>query len=323
MENREQCAPFGRISVSLSLQMKKFINSEHTGSFVEVTLPGVMPEPAPKKGEEAPAAQPARHETARFHYMEEGNGEPLLLIHTVGQSLYTWRKVFPRLSEYYRVIAVDLLGHGYSDRPFTFDYTVEEYSESIRLFMDAIGVESAHIMAFSMGAMYALDFARKNPGRVGRMVLLAPGGLTPEMPLLVRMMDSSLLGSIVCRLYNFKSVQKLLEDSFFDLTNISEEMVREYYRPASDPDGRRAIQLSVHNFDDHEVIASLRDLSVDALILRGIEDKWRSDEDLQLIHTALSNAESAVIRNAGHLMHEEKWDKLLAAVLEYIPVVMP
>lgn len=311
--------------MSLSLQMKKFINSEHTGSYVEVTLPGVMPEPKniKKKGEEEQPEQPAQHEVAKFHYMEEGSGEPLLLIHTVGQSLYTWRKVFPRLAEYYRVIAVDLLGHGYSDRPISFDYTVEEHAESIRLFLDAIGVESAHIMAFSMGAMYALDFARKNPQRVGRMVLLAPGGLTPEMPLLVRMLDSSLIGSIACRLYNLKSVNKLLEDCFFDLTNINEEMVREYYRPASDPDGRHAIQLSVHNFDDHEVISALRDMPQETLILRGIEDKWRSDEDLQLIHTALHNAESAVIRNAGHLMHEEKWDKLLAAVLEYIPVIMP
>ena len=303
--------------------MKKFINSEHTGSYTEVTLPGIMPEPSKKKGEEEQPEQPARHETAKFHYMEEGSGEPLLLIHTVGQSLYTWRKVFPRLSEYYRVIAVDLLGHGYSDRPITFDYTVEEHADSLRLFLDSIGVESAHIMAFSMGAMYALEFARKNPERVGRMVLLAPGGLTPEMPLLVRLLDSSILGSLACRLYNFNSAKKLLEDCFFDLTNIDDEMVREYYRPASDPDGRSAIQLSIHNFDDHDIIASLRDLPMETLILRGIEDKWRSDEDLQLIHTALHNAKSAAIRNAGHLMHEEKADKLIAAVLEYIPVMMP
>lgn len=321
LENTGRASPHLEDIVSLSLQVKQFINSEHTGSYAEVTLPGVLPERPQKNAEEQP--QEARHETAKFHYMEEGSGEPLLLIHSAGQSLYTWRKVFPKLSEYYRVIAVDLLGHGYSSRPESFDYTVEEHAESLALFLDAIGVESAHIMAFSMGAMYALALAKKYPERVGRMVLLTPGGLTPDMPLLVRMLDSTVFGPVACRLYGYKSVQKLLEECFFDLTNINDDMVNEYYRPASDPDGRTAVRLTIHNFDEHDTVAALRDMAVEALILFGAEDKWHRAEDINLIHSALPNAKSAQLRNAGHLMHEEKADKVVSAVLEFIPVVMP
>lgn len=60
-----------------------------------------------------------RYETARIHYMESGKGEPLILVHSAGQSLYTFRRLFYKLAMYYRVIAVDLVGHGYSTDPIS------------------------------------------------------------------------------------------------------------------------------------------------------------------------------------------------------------
>lgn len=361
--------------MSLSLEIKKFINSEHTGEYVEILLPGELEvrrprakkeKPAPAEAEpveaaeaaeavegapgeegEPPFAEPApakeepvqeepakkmpapepevevEYERARVHYIEAGTGEPLILLHTIGQSFYTWRKVFNRLSEHYRVIAPDLLGHGYSDRPLTFGYSVEDHAESLRLFMDALGIESAHFAAFSMGSAYALCFAIKNPARVGRMVLLSPGGVTPEMPLSIRMIDSPMLGFIASRLYGLRTVEKALHEAVFDLTNITADVVQEYYRPASDPEGRRAIRMSLQYFEDEAVIANLRTLAADTLILIGAEDKWRTAESCELYHAAIRNAGFSVVRNAGHLIHEEKPERLIAALLEFIPVIMP
>lgn len=55
----------------------------------------------------------------------------------------------------------------------------------------------------------------------------------------------------------------------------------------------------------------------------GAEDKWHTAESCELYHAALRNAGFSVVRNAGHLMHEEKPDRFIAALLEFIPVVMP
>ncbi len=342
--------------MSLSLEVKKFINSEHTGEYVEIELPGELevrrgrdkkaPEPkaapagagdggapgdAPGEEDAAKAEKPAKagpqrfmqHERARIHYIEAGSGEPLILVHTVGQSLYTWRKVFNRLSEHYRVVAPDLLGHGYSERPLTFGYSIDEQADALGRFMDAIGVESAHLAAFSMGCAYALRFALQHPERVGRLVLLSPGGVTPDMPLPIRMIDSPVLGFLASRMYNLRTVEKLLHDAVFDLTNITQDVVQEYYRPASDPEGRRAIRLSLQYYEDEEIIANLRSLSADTLILMGAEDKWHPSETSELYHAAMRNAGFSVVRNAGHLMHEEKPERFIAAMLEFIPVVMP
>lgn len=340
--------------MSLSLEVKKFINSEHTGEYIEIELPGELevrrprskkaaPAPAPaadldadveaaespvaeEAAPEAPAPEPepeAQHERAKIHYLEAGTGEPLILVHTVGQSLYTWRRVFNRLSEHYRVIAPDLLGHGYSDRPLTFGYSIEEQADALRRFMDALGIESAHFAAFSMGCAYALKFAMQYPEHVGRLVLLSPGGVTQDMPLSIRMIDSPMLGFLASRLYNLRTVEKLLQEAVFDLTNITPDVVQEYYRPASDPEGRRAIRLSLQYFEDEEIIANLRTLAADTLILMGAEDKWHNAETCELYHAAMRNAGFSVVRNAGHLMHEEKPERFIAALLEFIPVVMP
>lgn len=294
--------------MALSLQMKKFINSEHVGDYITIQLPG-FPD---KSGEAVP-------EDARVHYMEAGMGEPLLLLHSLGQSMYTWREVFAALSEHYRVIAVDLMGHGYSARPIQFDYTIAEQSDVLRLFMDAKGIESAHIAAFSVAALYTLDFAAKNPERVGKLVLCTPGGITREMPLAIRMLDNALLGGLACRLFNRRTVERCLSECFFDLTNINDEVVDNYYGTIADTYSRKALQLSVANLDEMEVERMLRIVENEVLILWGTEDKWHTTDTSELYHAALSNAQFSVLRNAGHLLHEEKASRFVESILEYIP----
>ncbi|OQB25456.1 MAG: 2-hydroxy-6-oxononadienedioate/2-hydroxy-6-oxononatrienedioate hydrolase [Firmicutes bacterium ADurb.Bin182] len=339
--------------MSLALQVKKFINSEHTGAFIEIELPkdidiprervkktvvkedarredieSVPGDAEPAEGafqsegqtEEAPAIK-GDAETVRFHYMEAGSGEPLILVHTIGQSLYTWRNVFFRLSEHYRVIAVDLLGHGYSDRPRNFDYTISAHSASLINFMDAMGIESAHFIGFSMGSMYVLDLVEKHPERAGKVILISPGGLTPQMPLAVRMLDSSLFGGLASVLYSLRTVENILEECFFDLTSITPEVVQEYYVPASDGEARRSIRRSLNRFYQDDVISRLREVMNGVLILWAADDKWHHIEIGDFFHAALPSSQLAVIRNAGHLVHEEKPEKLITSVMEFIPAV--
>ena len=78
---------------------KPIVNSDLIGDFFSIELPGF--EGAKQKPE-----------PCRVHYLTMGKGEPLLLVHSVGQSIYTWRKLMPILAENYCVIAIDLPGFG-------------------------------------------------------------------------------------------------------------------------------------------------------------------------------------------------------------------
>ena len=329
--------------MALSLEVKKFINSEHVGKFVEVQLPleaepirpskknkKIPSEPQPEDVETAEQeAMPAQEnepafETLRIHYMDEGDGEPLVLVHTIGQSIYTWRCIYHALAQHYRVIAVDMPGFGYSSRPDAYAYTIEEQSKTLELFLDAIGIESAHFMGFSMGCAYVMDLCLRQPERAGRVILLAPGGLTPEMPTPVKLLDSGLLGGIAAILFGIRTVENVLSDCFFDLTvGLNEEVISEYYKTISDSASRRALRLSIHNFEDETLVSQLRSAEMPVLILLGSEDRWRTSAQTELYHAAIPGAGYAMIRNAGHLLHEEKPDKVLAAVMEFIPVLAP
>lgn len=260
-----------------------------------------------------------RHETAKIHYIESGEGEPLILIHSVGQSLYTFRNIFHKLALSYRVIAIDLAGHGYSDRPYIFEYSVADHAECIVRFMDAMGIESAHFFGFSMGAGYVLELARQHPERVGRLVIECPGGVTGAMPLAIRMLESGLFGGIASRLYNMRTVNKLLSECVFDHTVIDDTVIAEYYRPICGSEARRAIRESIYNYDEDAIIKGLRDIKTSALIIWSDEDKWHPMEMGELYNAALKGSAHTLVRNAGHLAHEEKPDKIASLVRQFIP----
>lgn len=297
---------------------------EKTEEPEEKTEPAQAPETEAaeeKSGEPVPPVQAEqKFEKAKIHYLEAGIGEPIILLHTIGQSAYTWRNMFEKLSEHYRVIAVDLLGHGYSSRPENFEYTIADQAMALGKFMDALELEKAGIVAFSMGCAYALEFALNNPQRVSRLVLLAPGGLVPEMPMSIRLIDSSLFGTLACLLYTSRTVNSILEQCFFDLTNLNMGIVNDYYTTIADGKSRRAIRMSLHNYDDNQLLSKLRMMETQILILQGSEDKWRTTKEMDMLHASMPQSVSSVIRNAGHLIHEEKPDKVVYAILEFIPV---
>ena len=118
-----------------------------------------------------------------LHYREEGSGEPLLLLHGNGEDGSYFESQIAYFKSDYRVIAVDTRGHGGSPRGAA-PMTLEQFARDLADFMDANGVESAHILGFSDGANIALLFALEYPNRVRSLVLnggnLFPDGLTEQ-----------------------------------------------------------------------------------------------------------------------------------------------
>ena len=261
----------------------------------------------------------SKYETAKIHYLQQGKGEDILLIHSVGQSLYTFRELISRLSSKFRVTAIDLVGFGYSEKPYYFGYTLNEMADFIARFMDAMEMETAHLLGFSMGAGYVINFAKKYPERVGRLILLSPGGITPDMPSSVKSLESRIFGGIAARMISYKSVKKMLSECYFDLTNHTDEVVEEYYKPIASPDSKRIIRTCVTCYDDEEVIHSLRDVSADTLLLWGNEDKWHTPDMANLFRAVMPNVNYTLVRNAGHLAHEEKAERIAQLIKYFIP----
>ena len=104
------------------------------------------------------------------HYIEQGKGFPLILLHGNGEdSSYFLHQMAP-FAQHFRVIAIDTRGHGQTPRGDT-PFTIRQFAEDLLAFMDQHAIEKAHILGFSDGGNIAMVFALAHPERVERLIL--------------------------------------------------------------------------------------------------------------------------------------------------------
>src|SRR5215211_1224324 len=116
----------------------------------------------------------------RVSYRCGGEGPLLVLIHGITSSSASWEAVLPELAEHFTILAPDLLGHGQSDKPAG-DYSLGSHACLVRDLMLTLGHERATVVGHSLGGGVAMQVAYQFPELVGRLVLVASGGLGREV----------------------------------------------------------------------------------------------------------------------------------------------
>lgn len=129
-------------------------------------------------------------------WSELGEGPPLVLLHGLGDSHRTWRRAAPQLARHYRVLMPDLPGHGLSGRPDA-PYTLPWFADTIDAWMQAVGVERAHVGGHSYGGGVAQWLLLERRRRVDRLALVAPGGLGREVGIGLRLASFPVLGPML------------------------------------------------------------------------------------------------------------------------------
>lgn len=92
------------------------------------------------------------HDDCQLHYEEYGSGAPLLLVHGLGSSTLDWEYQIPTLSQHYRVISLDLRGHGRSDKPRE-RYSIAGFAEDVAALIEHLNLPPVHLVGISMGGM--------------------------------------------------------------------------------------------------------------------------------------------------------------------------
>lgn len=123
-----------------------------------------------------------------LYYTEHGSGFPLILLHGNGEDQSYFIHQIEYFSQFYRVIAVDTRGHGQSPRG-TASFTISQFADDLRIFMDRLGLKKSHILGFSDGGNIALTFALRYPERIEKLILnganLFPAGMKPTVRMAV------------------------------------------------------------------------------------------------------------------------------------------
>lgn len=282
--------------------MDKIINSNLIGSFVNITLPGWD-----GKGEQCP-----------IHYVDIGEGSPLLLLHSPGQSLYTFRDMIPQLSKSFRVIAPDLPGFGFSGRPISCNYSMEEMGEAILLFMEAIGLKKTYVLAASLSCGYLLCAMEKAPASFGKTTLLCPGEVSDTMPSFIRLMAAPLIGPFVRELYTKGSVHRHLKTAYYDTTVCNKEVLKEYFKTLDSYASRQSFMYTLRNYDMDSVVEGVKGLAHSFFIMWGQKDSWQPPEQGDLWKRRLPGAYFYALSNGGHFFWEEKPKETADAIERFI-----
>jgi len=144
----------------------------------------------------------------RYHYLEEGEGDPVVFLHGNPSWSFYYRKLIPKLSPNYHCLAPDHIGMGYSDKPGddTYRYTLEQRVEDLAFFLAAKGVtQNITLVVHDWGGMIGMCYARKHPKAIKKIVLLNTAAFhLPErksFPFMLRF-TRTFLGAFAVRAFN-------------------------------------------------------------------------------------------------------------------------
>ena len=111
-------------------------------------------------------------DTGTLHYLNEGEGPTLVFVHGTPSWSFEWRKQIQRLRSQFRCIALDHMGFGLSDRPQSFDYSLESHRKNFEKFIQHLGLKSFVLIIHDIGGPIALPYAIKYPEQISKLIVL-------------------------------------------------------------------------------------------------------------------------------------------------------
>ena len=255
----------------------------------------------------------------RIHYRAAGAGPALILIHGIGANLFTWRLVFDALAQEYAVYALDLKGHGLSDKPDSGDYSPFGMADLVAGFMDALELESARVIGLSMGGAITLALAARHPARVRQAVAISPAGYPLDyhvMPVAARFAGTLLGSAIAALMLRQRGIIELyLRQNYYEPDRLcTPEAVDGYFLPLLTPGLGGVIPRLARDFGQTSIAHRLRDIAAPTLILWGQHDAIIPMHWGHRFQRDIPNAELVVFPKCGHCLQEEQPERFLETV---------
>ena len=257
----------------------------------------------------------------RTHYLERGQGDPVLLIHGFNMDSHTWVKNVDQLAAHFKVYALDLWGLGFSTRE-PLDYGYALFADQIRLFMDALGIDAASLVGHSMGGGTSIVFSLSHRDRVKKLVLLDSTGIPNPLPFRAKIFKLPGVAEFLLALptdrirrMNLTDIwihnRELLTDSYF------EKLVR-FQKIRGTSEALLTILRKDFFNTLSEEIRALGELEIPTLIIWGREDRSVPLRCGQEIQRLLKGSTLEIIDDAGHLANFDRPEVFNDLVISFL-----
>lgn len=263
----------------------------------------------------------------RVHYQEAGDehAPAMILIHGFASSTLVWSKVFLKLADAgYRVIALDMLGYGYSAKPRKGEYTIAGQAKLLMRLLDRLGIPRAIFVGSSYGGAVAATCALDYPDRVEKLILV--GAVNNNRPLaftLMRLFGSPVFGDVVSPLLiGSRRLLRRRMKRVYDRHSwaLDERRVDARHLPLRAAGTHRAIIRTVRSWDAERISRDAHLIKQPALLLWGENDLDIPLADGERLHAQIPGSRLIVFLNCGHIPHEEYPEAFTKIVTDFCKV---
>jgi pimeloyl-ACP methyl ester carboxylesterase len=256
----------------------------------------------------------------RVHYRDEGTGPALLLLHGSNASLFTWEGWVRELAGSFRVISVDLPGHGLTGPHPQSRYMPGDMAHFVEAFRARLGLERFHLAGNSMGGAVAWHYALLFPERVERLVLVNAVGYprNEPRPLIFRMFSTPVLGELLSVVTPRDIVESNLREVYGDPSKVTDEQIDRYEAMLLREGNRQATRERLRQGDDTGLWQRLKELRAPTLILWGEKDTWILPEYGKRFDEDLPDSRLVLYPDLGHVPMEEDPARTAADVRRFL-----
>ncbi len=232
------------------------------------------------------------------------------MLHGLSSSGADWFPITPGLAPQYRLLLLDMRGHGQSSLAVKGDYAIARMAADVAVVLDFFGIEQAHVLGLSLGGCVALQFAVDNPDRVGRLVLVNTFAK-------LRGSGASSLRSRLTRVYAaLRDMDRLAHYVGTSLFDDPEYQRITYQRMRRNDLGAiRRTMLAIIRFN---LLGQLQHIKSPTLVLAGDRDKTVPRRCAYEMTARIPSAQFRLIADAGHALPYDQPEAFLASTLEFL-----
>jgi 2-hydroxy-6-oxonona-2,4-dienedioate hydrolase len=260
----------------------------------------------------------------RTRALRAGDGEDVIFLHGTSGHLEAFVRNIPAHAARYRCHAIDLLGHGYTDKP-DYPYEISRYVEHLVHYLDAAGIERAHLVGESLGGWVAARLASEQPDRVRSLQLLAAGGTKASPQVMERIRTATTRAVMTDDVELTRSrLELLMHDPAKD---VSAELVAVRHRIYHQPD----FQKNLHNLlclQEMEVRRrnlltpdQLGRIVAPTLVVWGRENPFGDVPEARRMHEAIPGSRLELFEHCGHWPQHEHADRYNTLSLAFLAEV--
>jgi pimeloyl-ACP methyl ester carboxylesterase len=266
----------------------------------------------------------------RTHFVEAGEGEPVVLVHGAGPGAFAWagwRQTIPALAAHFHVYALDTLGFGLTDKPTDIVYSDQASVDHLAGFIDTLCLDKVNLLGNSRGAYMAAKYTCDHPDRVTRLLMVSSGSIAAAMG--IERQEKQKEGQRQIQGYDGtpEAMRRFMERIVHDHAKITDALVAMRVKMAAMP-GHDYVQKSQRKYRDSladnpnerqrfELKHRLPMLTIPMRMVWGAKDSFAPPEFADKLRALLPNVGFDVLPNSGHQAQNDEADKFNAIALAF------